>query len=219
MILGIDEKVSVFREQPLKIRENCWVTVENDSYKTSTNINQRIIKANYPFIFKNLLPCPLFLYLHDLDDALVNLKQGEDISFLELNPNSNNHSYKFVLKLENETTLETENSSLNLDKPRTHLPLHGNYNGNYLTIERTDYGAIPVEIYDLSGRKKAKSERNKAIKAQMIEVYCKYLLVNRTEYPLEIGSLSLKDHSLGLFKHSKKLRIRIADSDRTRQSA
>ncbi|CAG9319687.1 unnamed protein product [Blepharisma stoltei] len=222
-ICGLDEKIWIFEEGSLKIGENKWIVVKSDFYKTNTHIKQKIINIKYPFTFRNLLACPVEVYLNSSADPIYILPIGEDFSTLKLDPRNPSHSYKFLLNAENEKHLETNWFSLSQTSAKTHTDLRGNYIGNTLSIETTDFLYTPWENFHLSPRKISKRENEKAapLNAKLVEIYSKYLLVNKTDFALDLGysKIVLPPHSNGFMKYGKKLKVRIARTDTTRPSS
>ncbi|CAG9332100.1 unnamed protein product [Blepharisma stoltei] len=210
-IAGIEKKIELYQEGTVQIEENSWIVTEIDKYKTSTSVTQMIVAFKPPFIYQNLLPCSLSIFYNKSEVPLCSLSPGASEASLSIDPTNDRQLYRFELQIENEYILDTDWKTLK-GGAKCLLELTGNFPGNKLTIETSKYNTMNSQIIDLSQRKKAKkiSSDSQRAESKILEIYCKYYLVNKSDWSFECnkGSMKINEHSIGFLSSRKNIKIR-----------
>lgn len=212
-VLGINEAILLNKEGCIQVNDNSWVIIEIDQYQTDTDINQTLIQFKAPFVFTNLLPCPVSIFTNLNEIPVTTINPGNYFTTLSLDPSLEDNTLRFFLNVDNQYSLETD--WINAKNPGLiNIELQGPYSGNFIVLETSHNFENNPAVYDLKYKAVQNSEESsRKIESKMIEIFSKFCVVNKTNYSLDCGSEKMKihRHSFGFCNNNGKLKVRVSD--------
>lgn len=201
--------ISFFDNKSIELITGDWAIITVCEFKTETKEKQLVAQFNIPFCFENLMPGLMKVYANKSEHFLGIGNAGSSVFCSKLNPNL---PYEFSFRFEFDSELHLQTEWKTIGNKKSSVRYTGNFPGKDVKVNPTVLDVKKNKSVDFSLRDKARKKVQDEIYAKNVEVYSKYIIINKTEFDLDIksstSSLTLQHNSMCFFK-SKRIKLMI----------
>lgn len=179
---------------------NRWVSIDTLQVNAGEG-KLMIVQVNPVVTFINLLPGRLSILKNE--DELCSLETGKEIGSYGINPTE---ALKLTLKLQIDSTNSLTSNITTLPEldNQSYHEVSGTIPAEKIILSRATQSFLKNQTFNLKFRKISE----KSVSAETISFYAEYLIVNRTDFNIEIGRgneiIAVRRHSFGVYSSERR---------------
>jgi hypothetical protein len=210
-VLAKGNSVPLLESRLFELISSDWAVQTVRKYKTLTKVPQVLVVFDPPLQIENLLPGVLSVFFNKAETPAAILAPG---ALVNLFKNNSDQVREVMIKAEflndNDEKMVIESQWTPFSPQGFYLNIAGNFSGRSIRADVSNLIIKKNKNFDLSDRRKVEEELREV--GKKIEFFSPFILVNKTELPIELldGKVSVfcRPKSLAFLKKPKmKLRV------------